>query len=66
MNRDLEERCLHLLLEVPTRPLTISEIEVQVKLHHYGVVVDAFYEGKSLGSTQKTYSEMGVEVNEKV
>ena len=66
MNRELEERYLHLPLTVPTRNLSLSEIEVQVKLDDDGVVVDAFYEGQSIGSTWKTYSEMGVEVNEKV
>ena len=40
------------------------EIEVQVKLDDDGVVVDAFTEGQSIASTWKTYSEMGVEVNE--
>ena len=55
MNRELEARYLHLEIG--------DEIEVQVKLDDDGVVVDAFMEGESLGSTWKTYSEMGVEVN---
>ena len=57
MNRELEERYLH---------LDLGSIEVQVKLDDDGVVVDAFEKGESIGSTWKTYSEMGVEVNEKV
>ena len=56
MDRELEAR--YLRLEIG------DEIEVQVKLDDDGVVVDAFTEGQSIASTWKTYSEMGVEVNE--
>ena len=62
MNRELEARYLHLQIG--------DEIEVQVKLDDDGVVVDAFrgepMEGipHHIGSTWKTYAEMGVEVNE--
>lgn len=61
MNRELEERYLHLPVEIG---ILGPHLEVQVKLDDDGVVVDAFMEGESLGSTWKTYAEMGVEVNE--
>ena len=67
MNRELEERYLHLPLEIeaPVGSYSFKQgVEVQVKLDDDGLVVDAFMEGQSLGSTWKTYSEMGVEVNE--
>ena len=62
MDRELEAR--YLRLEIG------DEIEVQVKLDDDGVVVNAFrgepMEGipHHIGSTCKTYSEIGVEVNE--
>jgi len=59
MNRELEERYLH---------LDLGSIEVQVTLDEDGVVVDVFKEGLLVGSTDrrdirgfrwKTYGEMG-------
>jgi len=64
MNRELEEKYLHLPIQLLRAGLPPIEIEVQVKLDDDGVVVDAFTEGQSIASTWKTYSEMGVEVNE--
>ena len=64
MNRELEEKHLHLPIKMLTAGRAPIEIEVQVKLDDDGVVVDAFTEGQSIASTWKTYSEMGVEVNE--
>tara|TARA_R100000008_G_scaffold1899_1_gene1543 strand:+ start:160 stop:357 length:198 start_codon:yes stop_codon:yes gene_type:complete len=64
MNRELEARYLHLPVELLFGGRAPIEIEVQVKLDDDGVVVDAFTEGQSIASTWKTYSEMGVEVNE--
>ena len=64
MNRELEEKHLHLPIKMLTAGRAQIEIEVQVKLDDDGVVVDAFTEGQSIASTWKTYSEMGVEVNE--
>ena len=67
MNRELnpdqrgKERYLHLPLEVlvggGNAPVNI---EVQVKLDDDGVVVDAFSDGLNIGSTWKTYPEMGI------
>ena len=55
---------MHLPLELPLAGHSPLKIEVQVKLDDDGVVVDAFSDGLNVGSTWKTYSEMGVEVNE--
>ena len=69
MNRELEERYLHLPLEIeaPVGSYSFKQsVEVQVKLDDDGVAVDAFLDGQSLGSTWKTYAEMGVEVNENI
>jgi hypothetical protein len=68
MNRELEERYLHLPLELLIAGSGRSplKIEVRVKLDDDGVVVDAFSDGLPIGSTWKTYSEMGLEVNENI
>jgi len=60
MNREIEDRYLMLDLNVDGREIGY----IQVKLDDDGVVVDVFKEGQSIGSTWKTYAEMGVEVNE--
>ena len=64
MNRELEEKHLHLPIKMLTAGRAPIEIEVQVKLDGDGVVMDAYSEGMNIASTSKTYSEMGVEVNE--
>ena len=60
MNREIEDRYLMLDLNVDGREIGY----IQVKLDDDGVALDVFKEGQSIGSTWKTYSEMGVEVNE--
>ena len=63
MDRELEEKHLHLPIKMLTAGRAPIEIEVQVKLDGDGVVMDAYSEGMNIASTSKTYSEMGVEVN---
>ena len=64
MNRELEERYLHLPFKLLLAGRGPVEIEVQVKLDDDGVVMNAYSEGMNIASTCKTYAEMGVEVNE--
>tara|TARA_B100000214_G_C23539138_1_gene433147 strand:- start:31 stop:237 length:207 start_codon:yes stop_codon:yes gene_type:complete len=59
MNREIEDRYLMLDLNVDGREIGY----IQVKLDDDGVALDVFKEGQSIGSTWKTYSEMGVNVN---
>jgi len=60
MNRELEDRYLMLDLDVDGREIGY----IQVKLDDDGVAVDVFKEGQSIGSTWKTYAEMGLEITE--
>ena len=60
MRKVTEDRYLMLDLNIDGREIGY----IQVKLDDDGVALDVFKEGQSIGSTWKTYSEMGVEVNE--